>query len=136
MLKYQDKLSSINNCPSSDSSPIDKKGYRFVFEGLGGNSFSPLIVQQPIRSYKNNYQKCSSCGLSMYSTESQAKAKFADLLKRNRNIYKSIGNKLALVKITPQLGLCTRETSTGHFDFYEYHDCELKLFSSVVGDLI
>lgn len=136
MLKYKDKISTIHDCPNSNSSAIKKDGYRFVFKNLSGNSFIPVVIQQPKRAFKNAHDKCSGCGLSMFATENQAKARFNDLIKRNKNIHKSIGSKLALVKVAPKLGVCTKEGGSGHFDFYEHIDCELKLHSSIVGDLL
>lgn len=136
MLKYQYLIAAIENCPSSNSLPIERKAFRFVFDCMGGNSFIPIAVQQPKRTYRSVYEKCSSCGLSMFTTEKLAKDRFNDLSKRNKNIHKSIGDKLALVSISPQLGVSSKIGPNGHFDFFEYDGCELKTYSSVVGGLL
>lgn len=136
MLKYKDKISKIVNCPFTGSKTINKDSYRFVFDRCGGKSFIPVIVQQPKRAFRNNHEACSSCGLSMYSTESQAKKKYEDLIKRYKNIYKSIGDKLAHVKISTDMGVCSKESNGGHFDFFEYKNCELDKYSTIIGSLL
>lgn len=140
--KYEVDLNTLENCPFEDCVLDTLDAYRFVFEGMNGDSFIPVLKISPERISQppfkdDNHFQCSGYGLSMFTTESQARAKFNKLRKRNNEIYKILGEKIASGTITPDLGERSEiSRSTGHFDFFEYESCDLSQHFSIVGDLV
>ncbi len=63
--------------------------------------------------------------LSCFVTEHQAESFYAHLRKAFKNAVISIGDALAEGTLTNEDGMKTSESSNGHFDFYEYENCDL-----------
>lgn len=71
----------------------------------------------------------------MFATEAQARARFGELERNNREIRKTIGTHLASLALTVAHGVQTPENSTGHFDLHEYEGTDLVPVSTIVGAL-
>jgi len=71
----------------------------------------------------------------MFTTEVQARARFAELEEKTREIRKTVGTHLAVVALSPAHGVQTLESLTGHFDLHEYEGVDLVSVSTVVEKL-
>lgn len=111
--------------------------YRFVFNPICSKSFIPQGIKKPERISNTNVQrkKCSLLGLSMFTTEDKAIAKYQELKKQFKNVNKIIGTHLAKGKIQAEDGLVTKHDKKGHFDFFEYVDTDLTKRFAISKDL-
>ena len=78
---------------------------------------------------------CSDCGLSLFETEEQARARFANLVKVRPNITKKIGDHLARVALAKAHGVQTNSNEEGHFDLHEYDGVDLARVTALIGPL-
>jgi hypothetical protein len=136
--KYASDLASLPGCPPTNAQPRERAAFRFVWNPVEWTSFVPVAIMRPgppQRTNRRNQRSCSAYGLSMFTTEALARARFAKLEENNREIRKSVGTHLAHVALTMAHGVQTEESSTGHFDLHEYEDVDLVSVSALVGAL-
>ena len=133
--KYGNNLRAFPNCPPPAASNGASIGFRFVHNPITARCFLPTAL----KSRTNRAQAlggCSAFGLSMFTTEAGARAKFARLKVLNPNIGKSIGDHVALVKLDSSCGLQTTPDPNGHFDLHEFVPAKnLATVSQIVGSL-
>jgi hypothetical protein len=128
--KYATQMPSLD-CPPQCSPPSPGTVYRFVHQPFIDRDF------QPSASWKDESKSiCAAWGISLFTNETQARARFAKLLKKHSQIYKELGDHLASGSISPANGVATKPKS-GHFDLYEWSESDLSdQFSTVVGKLL
>ena len=136
-MKYQSEMCNIDNCPPSNSIQEQLNAYRFVYDPINEKSFLPQGVKSPKRmNNSNDNMKCSLLALSFFSSEESAKARYASLKKKIRNINKTLGSHIAQGVLSPSDGqrseICTR---SGHFDFFEKQGVNLIPKFQIIFDL-
>ncbi|MCD4795454.1 MAG: hypothetical protein K8R54_19645 [Bacteroidales bacterium] len=141
-LKYQDLIDEQNLklvCPNSNSKFAQITAYRWTFFPIENeDNFLPKLIYDkkkniPHRINSNNESLiCSSCGLSMFNSEINASKKFFSIPLRNRKLlgytHISKGN-------LDNHGLMSEISKTGHFDFFEFIDVDLKNKFSIDTEL-
>lgn len=130
--KYATYLASLSGCPPTGAQPCERNAFRFVSDPIDGNSFVPAALGPRRRT---NRLSCSHYGLSMFTTEPHARARFAELEEKFYEIRKTLGTHLACVALTSDHGVQTAASASGHFDLHEYKDVDLVPVSSIVSPL-
>lgn len=108
--------------------PNDMRACRFAFSSDGHQNHIPQYVTQPKRmlhDIASGRDNTSLLALSCFATAPQAESFYANLRKAFKNVVSSIGDALAEGVLTNEDGLKTTESTNGHFDFYEYENCDL-----------
>jgi hypothetical protein len=78
-----------------------------------------------LQDIDKNTATTSLLALSCLTTLEKAEAFYANLRKAFRNAASSIGDSLAEGILTNEDGMMTTPSANGHFDFYEYEECDL-----------
>ena len=133
--KYATYLASLSGCPPADAQLRERDAFRFVWDPIDQRGFDPVALRSPRRANRPNQPSCSAYGLSMFTTEWQARDRFGELEEKHPEIRKTIGTHLACVALTVAHGVQTPEKSSGHFDLHEYKDVDLVPVSSIVSPL-
>ena len=108
--------------------PNDMEAFRFTFSAAGYKNHIPQYVSNPRRMLEDISKgkgSTSLLALSCFATVSQAELFYHNLRKAFKNVGQSIGDSLAEGKLTNKDGLKTASSANGHFDFYEYENCDL-----------
>ena len=130
-LKYQewiDKLVAEGCTMPPLYAPNDIKACRFAFSSPDEQNHIPQYVRNPKRMLQDlgkGKGDTSFLALSCFATNSQAEIFFSNLQKAFKNARTSIGDALAEGILTNEDGLKTITSPNGHFDFYEYAQCDL-----------
>ena len=130
-LKYQewiDKLVAEGCTMPPLYAPNDIKACRFAFSSPDEQNHIPQYVRNPKRMLQDlgkGKDDTSFLALSCFATISQAEIFFSNLQKAFKNARTSIGDALAEGILTNEDGLKTITSPNGHFDFYEYAQCDL-----------
>jgi hypothetical protein len=67
----------------------------------------------------------SLLALSCFTTAEKAETFYANLRKAFKNVQHSIGDPLSEGCLRDEDGRMTNAAANGHFDFYEYENCDL-----------
>ncbi|EGQ8093377.1 TPA: hypothetical protein ACX3FU_004500 [Vibrio parahaemolyticus] len=136
-MKYQSDLSQIPSCPPGHCTREERESFRFVFDPLDQKSFLPQGKKNPQRVHKeeDNETKCSLLGLSMFTSETDARKHYKKLKKFVKNIDKTIGSHLATGTIQPHHGFISEPSKSGHFDLFESAGVDLTLDFQVMYEL-
>lgn len=108
--------------------PNNMHACRFAFSSDGHPNHIPQYVTQPKRmlyDVAKGRVNTSLLALSCFATVPQAESFYANLRKAFKNATISIGDALAEGILTNEDGLKTADGGNGHFDFYEYENCDL-----------
>jgi hypothetical protein len=136
--KYETHLSTFNNCPPADYQELDITAYRWIFEDVNDErNFQPVLIAKPSRAYnRTDMEKCKGCGLPLFNQLEGAVDRYKELLNDNPKIVKTIGTKVATVKIEKTNG-CGGNTDkiNGHFTFHEYAGSDLKTKIENIQDI-
>lgn len=106
----------------------NKVAYRYVFSEEHSNNHKPIYVQNPKRFISDadrNKLNTSGYALSCFVSEEQATSKFESLKRNNKNIALALGDSMASGTLAPEDGKVTEVSESGHFDLYEFCDCDL-----------
>lgn len=134
-LKYSQLLNSYPDCPKSIFKEIEGLYFRWVQANAKGvNDFLPinLIKDPPQRILDNSDLLCMGFGLSLFDTNANAFSLYSNRYNKSRNkiakenFILEKGTCIAQVKIEKSDGIADEPSSTGHFTFHEYLDCDLK----------
>lgn len=129
--KYQKELDELlaRGCQLPPLfAPNDLSAYRFAFSSLAQQNHIPQYVRNPKRMLKDMAKgeaDTSLLSLSCFETEPQAESFYSNLRKAFKNAWSSIGDSLAQGVLTNDDGVKTKTSGNGHFDFYEYEQCDL-----------
>jgi len=122
------------DCPPAHARERARHAFHFVFDPSSDDrNFKVYATRRPAQFEADPC--CSQCGLSMFTTEQLARAKFAKVAEKSKNIRKLLGDHLALLVLTEDHGIQTNATAEGHFDLHEYHDVNLASVATVIGPL-
>lgn len=108
--------------------PDGMSACRFVFSSTEQQNHIPQYVRNPKRMLQDinkGNADTSLLALSCFSSSSKAEAFFSNLQKSFKNAKISIGDSLAEGILANDDGLKTAISPNGHFDFYEYEQCDL-----------
>lgn len=131
-LKYAEKVRELKDCPPAQARECDLIAYRFVKVPLDGSSFIPAALE-PGRFAGGI--PCKAYGLSLFATEEQARAHFADILSRQPQAALRLGDHLASVRLNAAHGVQTVANTKGHITLHEYEKVNLVDASQVIGKL-
>lgn len=129
--KYQewiDKLVAEGCTMPPLYAPNGMKACRFAFSSSDEQNHIPQYVRNPKRMLQDlgkGKVDTSFLALSCFASYSQAEVFFSNLQKAFKNARTSIGDALAEGILTNEDGLKTTTSPNGHFDFYEYAQCDL-----------
>jgi hypothetical protein len=132
--KYQDQLIAISEFRGCNFPPdnlhipaFEEDVYRFIFDNPEHpNNHKPPFIIKPLRANNpNDKMKSDGYALSCFEKEIQAKRTFQKFTKSNRNFAKTAGNSLSRGLIENIDGLVDNTTESGHFNLYEFEDCDL-----------
>jgi hypothetical protein len=108
--------------------PNNKNAYRYVFKNQTCKNHIPQYKKNPkrmIQEMNRNTLTTSGFALSCFDTETDATRRFEILAKSIPNIRKTIGDGLSNGILSNTDGLITPSNADGHFDLYEFKDCDL-----------
>lgn len=108
--------------------PDDMKACRFAFSDSKRKNHLPQYMSNPKRMLQDvakGKATTSLLSLSCFTTPNQAEIFYRNLTKAFRNISVSIGDSLAEGTLRNEDGMKTATSNNGHFDFYEYENCDL-----------
>lgn len=130
--KYDSQIEPLDNCPPESAQQQEKTGFRFVFADIGNEkNFLPVSMLNPKRQLAQS-SKCSGYALSMFDSLVNARKKYNNLSKSHPNIGKTLGTHIARGTIASTDGLVTETNAQGHFDLYEFSNCDLSATFQIV----
>ena len=112
---------------------------RFVSTKKDNQNHIPQYMSNPkrmLRDIGGNRATTSLLALSCFTTTEKAKIFFEALLKTNTRAAISIGDSLSEGTITNFDGKVTKATANGHFDLYEFSECNLNKTFTLTQKLI
>lgn len=118
--------------------PNSMPACRFAFSTGNQRNHIPQYVSKPKRMLQDiakGHPTTSLLALSCFSTADKATTFYTNLRKAFRNVAVTIGNSLSEGKLTNKDGGRTEIAENGHFDFYEYEDCDLNLSFKITKNL-
>lgn len=123
-MKYVDELGRYPDCPPGSVTPCAKRNaYRFIHESdRDPRNFLPVAKLSPNREFEDAAICCMSLSLSLFSSKEQDVAFYQKLKKRNKNIGKTLGTHIALVKLAEVDGMVTPDRDDSHFSLFELAD--------------
>jgi hypothetical protein len=99
--------------------------YRFASQQNEENNHKPVSVQNPARILPD-YLKTSGYALSCFNEEEKAVNRYNALKHSFKQIRMTMGDALYGGKLSNEDGLITDvDRLTGHYDLYEYEECDL-----------
>ena len=120
--------------------PNDLLSYRFAFNTEHENNHVPVYLQNPERAIQEkamNKLCCNGFALSCFDTESNAQETFFKFSRSSKNFSRTAGNCLCHGILGNSDGLKTEtNSSSGHFGFYEFEECDLNLTFDILKQLI
>lgn len=122
--KYKDKLKPFVGRLPEMFLPNNRLAFRFVYKDNPEMSYLPPYIKNPKRVLQGDVTP-AGYALSFFETADQANDRFRQMEQRVPKIRKSIGDSLASGTISNEDGLITATSANGHFDLFEYTDCNL-----------
>jgi hypothetical protein len=101
------------------------------------NNFSPVFIINPARQkiYDSDEKVCDGYGLSFFDSVTNARLRFQQLLKNNKNLKNTLGTHIAEGMIGPSDGVVTSTDDKGHFTLHESDVANLPPKFTVVAKL-
>jgi hypothetical protein len=138
-LKYGEEIASLISTgachPTQFYEPVNKEAYRFVFRNELDKNHIPVYKQNPSRIL-NGKSNTSGYALSCFCSKECAEKKYSELLSLYPFIFKSIGDHLSTGILENGDGRITSDTPSGHFDLYEFVDCDLNKKFEILYSLV
>lgn len=132
VLKYQSYLDKYKNCPK-DCKEKDMTAYRWVHNPIIEKDFEPYLLnsEPPVRLLGADDQLCTGYALSLYKDAKSAikvyidKYNKQDREKKRIKYIERLGDSTAKLNITKDDGISDNPKYDGHFNFFEYKECNL-----------
>lgn len=140
--KYQkqiDELLAIGCQLPELFAPDNMKACRFAFSGEGHTNHIPQYTSNPKRMLQDmgkGKANTSLLSLSCFTTTEKAESFYTNLCKAFKNAPCSIGDSLSEGNLANEDGRKTITARNGHFDFYEYENCNLNTSFQITKSLI
>jgi hypothetical protein len=133
VFKYKQYLDKYKNCPHDDCTEKDIIAYRWVHQPLIISDFEPILINSdpPPRVLGKDDELCTGYALSLFIDFNLAKSLY---IKRYDNQYnekkrisykKRLGTHTAKLAIEKEDGVSDNPKESGHFNFFEYAECNL-----------
>ena len=119
--------------------PNNLDAFRWVFDSENSINHLPVYLQRPqrfIQAKEKDKLQISGFALSCYDNELNAENNYKKFLKSIPNFWKIVGNSISKGKINEPDGRITESSTTGHFDLYEFVDCNLNSTFAITKKLI
>lgn len=140
VFKYQQYLEKYKNCPN-DCAEKDLTAYRWVSNPPTESDFLPVLLNEPLRVLDDNDKDCKGYALSLFKDFSSSKGLYIkaylrmDRLSKREKFKIKKGTHSAKVIITKADGVSdSPDKITGHFNFFEYKECNLSRSVSEILD--
>ncbi|MCR4774086.1 MAG: hypothetical protein K5854_06995 [Prevotella sp.] len=105
--------------------PNGIKAFRFAFESKPDKNHLPALIQKPSRRLPDE-ALMSGYALSCFDDETKAVDRYRNLQESFPRISKTIGDSICQGNIGNDDGLVTKvDSNSGHFDLYEFLECDL-----------
>lgn len=141
MLKYQEEINEVGNCPADDFRSENRPAYHFVFEDEteADQNFVPRIKKTPSSSTRKNLSKnnmlCKSYSLSMFRSRDEAINRRYRLIELYGDKMRSLGDSLAFTELSPEDGIMDNPSGDGHYSFFPYEEADLEQKFDIVETL-
>jgi hypothetical protein len=119
--------------------PNDMMACRFVFSEEVSRNHLPQYISNPkrmLQDIRHGNASTSLLALSCFDTCLKAEGFYANLRKAFKNVALTIGDSLSEGKLTNKDGRRTEVGDNGHFDFYEFEECNLGNTFRITKNLI
>lgn len=129
------KLGLDGKCPPPKSVSSNIPAFRWVYERIEDEfTFTPQGLKPNRRiNSKDDLEKCSFLGLSMFETLEKAQEHF-NVFPKTTQLKMGYKN-IAVGDIEKSDGVITEINKDGHFDLHEYERVDLSLKFKIVGSL-
>jgi hypothetical protein len=127
--KKEHALLSCDCPPKALLSPINMISYRWVNEDIDhAHNFIPPLLIEPsrIENFQTCELKCENYALSLFNDQYKAEKKLKEFLQRKPCLAEVFGSAIAKGEIVENDGLADTPRPSGHFNFHEYEDTDLK----------
>jgi hypothetical protein len=133
VFKYQQYLDKYKNCPK-DCEERDVIAYHWVRKLITDKDFKPKLLnsEPPPRLLGVDDQLCTGYALSMFIDFGIAKGLYLENYNKQWNEKKRVsykerlGTHTAKLAIEKEDGVSDNPKETGHFNFFEYKECNLQ----------
>lgn len=138
--KYGRELSALEECPPSYYESRAFTAYRFVFPDLGhANNFLPALKINPrwlnSPSFVSETARCMGYALSLFDTAENARRRYQQISRFNRNFYKIVGTHIARGEIAERDGVASPSDGHGHVSLHEAENVELASKFRIVEEI-
>lgn len=129
-LKYAWELSGLEDCPPAYYESRDFTAHRFVFSDLRhANNFLPALKINPRRinspAFVSDTARCMGYALSLFDMVENARRRYHQISRFNRNFHKLVGTHIARGVIETKDGVASPPDGHGHISLHEAEDVEL-----------
>lgn len=135
--KYINEIQAIETakkkvCVTTEFKEREQISFRWTFETIADpRNFIPMAKSEP------NYSKsCKGWSLSLFDSELHAIARWEKLSEGKENFWKRVGSHLSRGLVEKTDGKCDVPNEIGHFDLFEYAQCDLSKKFVVIKELI
>ncbi len=142
-LKYSKEIKNLLSQgikpPKELISPDNLQAYRWVFENPNAKNHLPVYIQRPqriIQAKERDNLDTSGFALSCYDNEFNSENNFRKHLKSTPNFWKIVGNSISTGILLDSDGRMTNISSYGHFDLYEFAECNLNSKFTIIKKII
>jgi len=105
--------------------PDNIEAYRFGFQIETSRNHIPVLIEQPERKLPDSV-KLSGYALSCFDSEEKAVKRYKSIERTFPELPTKIGDSLFWGNLDNEDGMVTQpDSETGHFDLYEYINCDL-----------
>lgn len=116
--------------------PNDMAACRFTFMQPNSNCHKPVCIQNPARVLPDNV-KMSGYALSCFNNSKKAEKRYLAIRKSFKRAPLVIGDAICEGKLTNDDGMVTEaDNDSGHFDLYEFPQCDLSKTFKIKKSLI
>jgi hypothetical protein len=126
-LKYLKEISGLP-CELESFVEQDRISFRWVFSDINDKRNFEPVYKDP----KRQQTTCSGFALSFYDDQILAKKRLLELTKDKENLFKKLGNHIAVGNLEKSDGISNKSNSQGHFDHFEYDNVILNTKFEIV----
>ncbi|HRJ42001.1 MAG: hypothetical protein KJZ86_18005 [Caldilineaceae bacterium] len=133
-------MPDLEDCPPAYYESRDFIAYRFVFANLDHtNNFLPALKISPRRvnspSFASDTARCLGYAFSLFDTLENARQRYRQISRFNRNFHKILGTHIARGQIESSEGLASPPDRHGHISLHEAESVDLVAKFRVVEEI-
>lgn len=138
--KYEHAIDDRENCPPAYYESREFTAYRFVFEEINDkNNFLPVLEIKPKRinspEFATEQAKCLGYALSLFDSVENARRRYRQISRYNKNFYKTVGTHIAGGRIEKQDGVASPVDDNGHVSLHEFEHADLSSKFRVISEV-